>query len=509
MSIHPGVQYWYYTRTLPARAVGVAKVTAPATTPAQLTSINNSVLNAGSLSVWKTSSNPAGPPDWQAPALHQSVQISGSTFYFIDNQFFQVTNTASAKGTPMYYQHLLPVGVVQIVITDINGVLVPNVDSLVQGNVYYHSLDGAPYYIRYITPAGNRETYLLRYDPVFARVALAATNNGYVYGGKNLGLPTADPFWIRFVQNNGYMLMPSYTYLSNIPWYPRIRFGLSPPPMDWATQNFSVSRGYQLASYVIGKVLSSSLVEFERKDIYLDPTQLPDILVFNADNSLKYALDGSASNAPKRKGTLYNWKRGAIQSLDSSSARVSISVDLSPTDIVYGFYSYYEPDVIYTALDINPFTNPQIKNSIIEFYAKFNGGNALNNLFHQVLDETGVPIPGLTNDPSPNVGTNQVFAQLAVGAAISTSEFILEDVRVRGGGLIPSKQSIPQAVNMWDIGYWDGKPYPIAGALVVYLPLSLLDTLSRSNIEGKMTSILPMGALAVVRYVDDQGQEYV
>jgi hypothetical protein len=509
MSSEPGVQNWYYTRDLPARAVGVAKVTAASPTPANLSSINNTVVQAGSLSIWKQTTPLTSAADWTAPALNFTLTINGTSLYYVGNQFFQITDTLSVAGNPMYYQHPLPPGVSQIAITDVNGNSVLGFDSFTSSQYFYHSLDGAPYYIRYVTLTGNLQTSLLLYNTVYQQVSLAATNNGYVYSGRVLALPTPGTFSLRFVQNNGFMLMPPYDYLPNTPWYPRIRFGIAPPPVDWASQNFTVGRGYQLASYVAGTVLSSSLVEFERKQIYYDPLQLPDILVFNADNSLKYALDGSASNTPKRKGTLYNWKRGAIQSMDPSTARVSLSVSLAPTDIVFGFYNYYEPDVIYTELDINPFTNSVIKNSMVEFYAKFDSSNPANNIFHQVLDDTGLAMPGATNDPNPTVGTNQIFAQLAVGAAISTSEFTMVDVRVRGGGLIPSQQSIPQSVNMWDIGYWDGKPYPIAGALVAYLPLSLLNTFSRSDIEGKMTSILPMGALAVVRYVDDQGQEYV
>ena len=33
-------------------------------------------------------------------------------------------------------------------------------------------------------------------------------------------------------------------------------------------------------------------------------------------------------------------------------------------DLVFGFYFYEELDLIYTALDINPFTNPAIRNRI-------------------------------------------------------------------------------------------------------------------------------------------------
>jgi len=39
------------------------------------------------------------------------------------------------------------------------------------------------------------------------------------------------------------------------------------------------------------------------------------------------------------------------------------------------------------------------------------------------------------------------------------------DIRNRGGGLAPQWQSIPEAINFWDLGSLDGKPYPLAPIL--------------------------------------------
>jgi len=35
--------------------------------------------------------------------------------------------------------------------------------------------------------------------------------------------------------------------------------------------------------------------------------------------------------------------------------------------------------------------------------------------------------------------------------------------------------TIPEAINFWDLGSLDGKPYPLGGALAVYLPVSTLE----------------------------------
>jgi hypothetical protein len=503
-----GVQFWYYTAKVPSRAVAVAKVSVPPMTPAQLTSVNNTVYEAGPLSLWKSSKGYTGAPDFTAPDYNQPIQISGDTAYFLSNQFFQLSNVTSTAGNPMFFKHSLPVGVSNVTILDLNGESVVT-DFLLTNNTYYHSLDGAAYSIRYVTAAGYLTTALLNYNPVVSDSQLVAGGSFYEITGRLLTLGDAAPMWIRFTQPNGFQIMPMYGYLPNAPWYVRIRFGMQPPPVDWIQQRFVLPGGYLQATYVDGTYLTPNLIEFERKEIYVDPQHLPDILIFDQNNNIKYALDGSAPSSPLRKGTLYNWKRGAIQAVDSTNARVSVNVTIDPTDIVYGFYNYYEPDIIYTDLDINPFTNSSVKNAIIEFYVKFDGGNPLQNIYHQIFDPEGNPVAGGTNDPAPTTGTNHIFSTLVVGASVSSSQFGYTDVRVRGGGLAPQYQNLPQASSFFDIGYWDGKPYPIGGALVVYLPLSILDTLSRSEVQGKVQATIPMGSLAVVRYFDAQGNESV
>jgi hypothetical protein len=503
-----GVQYWYYTKNVPSRSVPVALISVPPMTSDQLTSINNTVYLPGVLSVWKASTGYTGAADFTAPDYNQSIQFQGDTSYYVANQFFQITTTVSLLGAPLYYKHQLPIGVTDITILDLNKTAV-TADILIQNNTLFHDLDGAPYYIRYVTVQGYLTTTLLRYDKVFTPSALIAGGSNYQIQGRLLVMGSASSFWIRFSSENGFQVMPMYGYLPNTPWYPRIRFSLQPPPVDWSLQRFAQPGGYLQGTFVAGTVLSTSLIEFERKNFFLDPAHLPDILVFDKNNNIKYALDGSSPNTPLRKGTLYNWKRDRVSSFDPTNSRLDVTVDLDPTDIVYGFFTYYEPDIVYTDLDVNPFTNPVVKNTIVQFYAKYDGTDPQKNVFHQVLDSAGTPITGQTNDPTPGVGTNHIFASLVVGATVSSTQFSFTDARMRGGGLAPAYRTIPQADSFFDIGYWDGKPYPLGGALVVYLPLSILNSLPSSEVQGKVNATIPMGAFAVIRYFDEAGEEYV
>jgi hypothetical protein len=53
---------------------------------------------------------------------------------------------------------------------------------------------------------------------------------------------------------------------------------------------------------------------------------------------------------------------------DETHARCQVQVALDATDQPFAFYNYVERDVIFRQLDISPFTRPDMKDKIIEFY---------------------------------------------------------------------------------------------------------------------------------------------
>lgn len=505
-----GVQEFYYTRELPTRSVAIAQVSTAPTSPAQLTDINNAVFLPGNLEIRKSLTLDTSPADFVAPALMQTVAITGTTTYRVYNQFFELTNILLPNGNPGYYVHTLPAGVNQgVTILDINGNAV-NTSTLQSGSFLYHTLDGAPYFVRYIDGSGFLRTDLLTYTPVLTIAPFQTSATTYTLSGRFLSVSTSGTYYLRFTAQNGYQALQPYNSQPNTPWYTRIRFSLTPVAPEWATQLFLPQRPYVLASWVPGIVLSNNLIEFERKQIFSDPTHLPDVLVYDQNFNIKYALDGSAPGSPLRKGTLFSWRRGLITAVDAYKARVQVAVILDPTDLVFGFYSYLEPDVVYRNLDMNPFTNPAVSDKVIQFYYKSNGQDLLHFIYHQIIDPiTGRPVAGATNDPAPNTGTNNVFATVSVGVGVGPQSFTVTDVRTRGGGLAPAWQSLPQAVNFWDLGFWDGKPYPIGGALAVYVPASILNNISSTDVQGRVAASLPAGTLAVIHYYNPDGSEIV
>jgi hypothetical protein len=186
----------------------------------------------------------------------------------------------------------------------------------------------------------------------------------------------------------------------------------------------------------------------------------PDILVYDRDYNLKFALDGVQPDLtkPADKGFLFPWRAGQILDVDPLNARCHVGVELQPDDVIYGFYHYVEQDFVYHGIDINPFSNPEVKDRVVRFFHK--AGDPTRVIYHEVINADGSVHS--TSDPDPDTGTRNDIGQLAVGFSVGEQDIRTEDIRVRGGGLAPEYHTIPQADHMWDLGYWDGKPYPLA-----------------------------------------------
>lgn len=502
-----GIAEFYYTATLPPRAIPIARIDATASTPAQMVDVFNTPLSTPSLGVWKADGAIAAPADFMAPDLGQAIAISGAAAYQLQNQFFEITSQVAGDGTPLFYFHRLPGAVLGATVLTLGGVpLSPAPALLLQNNIAFHSLGATPCLLRYVWN-GKVETVLLQANRVMTQAGGAEGLTVYGFSGSILTVPTTGSYSLRFTQTAGYQVLPPYRQLSNVPWFPRVRYGLQPVPPEYMHQIWQPQYPYQLAAWVPGVVLSGSILEFERKQAYYDPQHLPDVLVFDQNHALKFALEGTAPGAAQRRGTAYPWKRGQIRAFDPNFARVQVAVTVEPTDICYAFYAYREPDFVLTGLDVNPFTNPALQNTTVCFYLRTDS-DPLRSIYYQVFDENG-PVRGLTNDPLvPNDWTRvQFFSQLTVGASFSLSSFSVTDIRVQGGGLAPAYQSRPEAANFFDLGYLDGRPYPSGGALVVYLPVGMLEQMTRAQVQAKVDAAIPMGSLAVVRYYDPSGNE--
>jgi hypothetical protein len=499
------IQQFRFVREPSSRAVVLAHIESQLYRPSDLVDFASSPAEVGTLGVWKDTTPLTSPADFVAPDFEQDLAISGTTNYYLDNQYFELTNVSS-EGVPLYYRH--PVGDLRdLVLQDLSGKVV-NATTLQENGYLYHSID-IPCRVTYINAQNQTVTELLQTIPAVQPNRLESSPFGYFFLGRQLTVWSIYTYWIRFLRPNGYQLLPPYGDQPNAPWYARVGYSLEDPAPEWGNQPWLPSRPYLLATWVPGTVLDLHLLEFERKPMLDDPDRRPDILVYDKAWTLKYAIDGTPAREAPRRGALYPWRRDLIRGFDAAAARVEISVELAADDRVFGFYSYREPDVVFRDLDINPFTNSNMQNRVALFYTKNNGADTYRRIFYQVLGPDGLPVPGMTNDPAPATGTNVIFGELAVGTSIGTGQFTVTDVRQKGGGLAPAYQEGDYAGSCWDLSWLDGKPYPLTGASMVYLPSRLLDTMSRDQIRTKLEHMLPLGTLPAIFYYQPNGEDTV
>jgi hypothetical protein len=484
--------------------------------PAQFTDINNTVYQPGALTMTQLA-----PPFtvYTAPDLQIPVAITGAVQYQFANQFFELTDQLDASNNPLYYQHPLPTGVTNVTVLDLNGNTVPSgyvVRTLTRGstvaNFLLHSFPNVnnsiypyvQYQVRYVDTVGFLHTEILKFYNVITQGVFAPSPGVYITSPVVLTFDasqTATTFYVRWYAQNGYQIVAPYNDIPNDPWRARIRFNLNPIPPEYGNQVWTPQKPYQLGSWVPGTAVATHIIQFERRPILYNSVY-PNVLVYDKNYVLKYALAGNTGN-----GFLYPWRLNQFVDIDPNTGVIQVSVELDPTDIIFGFYSYQEPDVLFTDLDINPYTNPIVRNSIVSFYVKTNGADPLHYIYYQVQDENGNVLA--TNDTAPLIGTNNFFGTLLVGQAVSAGDFTFTDARQRGGGLGPLYQKIPQAVNFWDLGFWDGKPFPAGGAMMIYLPVTLQNTFTEGEIAQIIGAVIPMGTIPVIIYYDSEGNETV
>jgi len=512
------VTNFYYSKTLPDGAVGISKIsTGKVITPADYVDLFNVLASDGQLGpgaldaqAWPVEAHYFPEVALGAPlAVNNNIPVTGQSYeYKVKNQFVEVTTKWDAAGDYFYY-HELPTGITQVTVLDANQQPVSGL-FLVESGKLYHSLDSGIYWVRYFINNQFQEDLVIS-NPVMERGpvkrgAAPCVQPGF-FGWTHavIDLPSWSEYHIRFTDDNRYQILLPYTSLPNDPWYPRVRFNVNPMPPEWSRMNFAPYRPYMVATWVPGKLVAPGVIEFERKRILFDGSKYPDVLVFDKDLNCKYALDGNPSSSPETNGYLYPWAKSRFAACDPVNGRVQVLAEIADDDVIYGFFFYEELDLIYTALDINPFTNPDIRNRVVELVYHQSDSNPERSIWHRVYDSAGNIIPELSSEPTG--GTSYSIGRLVVGGSVSLGDYTVQDVRVRGGGLKDEYSTLPETRNLWDLGYWDGKPYPLKGGLVVYLPAELLQKFSSDFITSTVQSIVPMGILPIIRYYTIDGED--
>jgi hypothetical protein len=198
-----GIAQFYYTKRLPDRAAAIAKAQARPSTARDLVDLFSAPFNSGALTA---KPYPIGDPI-DAAVLGNTILITGSEKYLLENQFFEITNQVDDTGGALYYRHRLPnVNLQAVTITDLAGNVVKDGWVLRNGDIL-HSFKGEAYWVSYYE---NRmaQKRLLMYTPVIRRGAKVTPETYTVMAGGVIRVASAsETYRLRFTQANGYRVM--------------------------------------------------------------------------------------------------------------------------------------------------------------------------------------------------------------------------------------------------------------------------------------------------------------
>jgi hypothetical protein len=234
-------------------------------------------------------------------------------------------------------------------------------------------------------------------------------------------------------------------------------------------------------------------------------------------------------------------------SIDTASGFIVLPTgfEISESDTVRTIYNYEETTYELTELNFNPLNSSEFISQKVSLVIKPEslGVTEDQTLYYLIVNEDGqvidtdidftlsslsdAPIEGyiasgllwygrdpdeVTWAPSGSLdfidistleGNNNqddilILGDIYVRNSIAPESLILNDIRVRGGGVIEPISS--ESKWYWDLASWDGKPYPGAAAIFVEVPDTLLSSgeLTPDNIRDTVNRHLAFGIYPVI-----------
>jgi hypothetical protein len=228
--------------------------------------------------------------------------------------------------------------------------------------------------------------------------------------------------------------------------------------------------------------------------------------------------------------------------------------EVSETDTIRSIYTYSEDDYEFSLFDFNPLSSADLVNQRVALVLRPEplGSTLTQTLYYLVVNEDGLVVdsdidfdlaglpdsvenliaasglwydrnpsgvfwsqPGgvdFVNNCSVEGAANQddilILGDVYTREAIRPNSLVLNDIRIRGGGIRESEieNSIalnPEAEWYWDMGIWDGKPYPGGASMFIDVPIELLSLtpsgeLTPENISEIVRRHIALGTYPVV-----------
>jgi len=206
------------------------------------------------------------------------------------------------------------------------------------------------------------------------------------------------------------------------------------------------------------------------------------------------------------KGFYFQNKAGKMQfvPLDLNPRRGHISGRMTNHGIEYIRGSELAGEVIY--LYVRPY---YIQRKERGQYADVPGTRRGNVLFHTIgkeLDSLNYPLFDRIERNLVQLDDMVLLSKIYVQPESDVEEMTYIDTRTRGGGAFPDKlddlkEEFPEVNYYWDVGNWNGKPYPSNAVIVIEIPEEVKDYLTEDEIEHKIEKHLALGVVPIIRYV--------
>jgi len=236
--------------------------------------------------------------------------------------------------------------------------------------------------------------------------------------------------------------------------------------------------------------------------------------------------------------------------------------EIESTDIIRSSYYYEEDKYEISFINLNPLANTElVKQRVVVFVRPEPLGSTLTQtLFYLIVNEDGVVVESNYNidgveaslfdgvevqtaiengqlwydrDPStvswapansvdfvanytvqgnPNPQAFLILGEIYIREAIQPNSLVLNDIRLRGGGIGDNKETEldtiqPEVAWNWDIGMWDGYPYPGAASYFIEIPANILEScgglISPGSVRGIVQRHTGYGIWPVIHKYND------
>ena len=301
---------------------------------------------------------------------------------------------------------------------------------------------------------------------------------------------------------------------------------------EFLNQTFNPYYPYKLRQLEGSIRLNNHLLKTIKKKIQLDENNLLHIQIVlrNTDLSPRKVFNTD----PSKIGTLFEDKitiTDSIRSVDQLNGFIDVDEIINEDDVIEVTYYYEETEFEIIDVDFNPVSNLGILGTRVVFYIVPNtAGTRTETIFYLIVDELGRIVSTSKTDNSSlitDIATNDFYYD-AISPSIADLSFLdkytvqarygfeyanaanpkylvlgdvftnenshprqtaVFDIRKDGGGIKESKvdeliEDFPQIQYSFNVGSWDGIPYPGNSIFYIELPATL-----QEEYNGKFNDI--------------------